>query len=53
MTSVFVSHSSLDYDLVGARIVEPLQKHGLQVWCSRDSIHAAEEWEKRIRQALY
>jgi hypothetical protein len=52
MTSVFVSHSSLDYDLVGNRIVEPLQSRGLEVWYSRDSIHAAEEWEKRIRQAL-
>ena len=52
MTSVFVSHSSSDYELVEALIIKPLQAQGVEVWYSRDSIHAAEEWEKRIRQAL-
>jgi hypothetical protein len=32
MTSVFVSHSSLDYDLVDALIIKPLQEHGMEVW---------------------
>jgi hypothetical protein len=52
MTSVFVSHSSLDYELVRARVVAPLEAQGLKVWFSKDSIHGADEWEKRIRQAL-
>lgn len=52
MTSVFISHSALDHELVGTLIVSLLEQHGLSVWYSRDSIHAAEEWEKRIRQAL-
>ena len=52
MTSVFVSHSSLDHDQVRTQVVDLLASHGLDVWYSRDSIHAAEEWEKRIRHAL-
>lgn len=50
--SVFISYSSHDYELVRTLVVAQLQQHGLQVWFSRDSIHAADEWEKRIRQAL-
>ena len=52
MTSVFISHSSLDDALVRSCVVEPLERHGLVVWYSRDAIHAAEEWETRIRQSL-
>src|SRR5437588_8621075 len=52
MTTVFVSHSSLDYELVRSRVVAPLEGGGLKVWFSRDAIHGADEWEKRIRQAL-
>ena len=33
-------------------IIRPLQEQGVEVWYSRDSIHGADEWEKRIRQAL-
>ncbi len=36
MTSVFVSHSSLDYESVEAMIIKPLQEHGVEVWYSRD-----------------
>lgn len=52
MTNVFISHSSLDDAVVRSSVVEPLEQHGFRVWYSRDAIHGAEEWEKRIRQAL-
>jgi len=52
MTSVFISHSSLDDALVRACVVEPLEQHGITVWYSRDAIQGADEWEKRIRHAL-
>jgi hypothetical protein len=52
MTSVFISYSSNDHDLVRSLVVQPLEKHGLHVWFSKDSIHGAEDWEKRIRPAL-
>jgi hypothetical protein len=51
-SSVFVSFSSHDHELVHAQVVQVLEKQGLSVWFSRDSIHAADEWEKRIRHAL-
>jgi hypothetical protein len=52
MTSVFISHSSLDDALVRERIIDVLEQHGFRIWYSRDDIHGAEEWEKRIRQEL-
>ena len=52
MITVFVSHSSLDDERVRSAIVEPLEQRHLKVWYSRDAIHGAAEWEKRIRHAL-
>lgn len=52
MARVFVSHSSLDRDLVEREIIAPLRQHGVETWYSKDSIETASEWEGRIRQGL-
>jgi tetratricopeptide (TPR) repeat protein len=52
MPRVFISHSSLDRDLVEREIVAPLKGAGVEVWYSRDSIETASEWEKRIKEGL-
>lgn len=52
MTSVFVSHSSHDHELIQAHILPILEEKGLQPWFSKDSIQAADEWERKIKEAL-
>ena len=52
MSSVFVSHSSLDRDFVEREIITLLRRNGIETWYSRDSIQTAAEWERHIRQGL-
>jgi TIR domain len=52
MPRVFISHSSLDRDVVEREIIVPLTKSGIDIWYSKDSIQTATEWEVSIRDGL-
>jgi len=52
MSSVFISHASADDEIVRQLIVEPMERHGLSVWYSKDAIRGADDWEERIRHGL-
>lgn len=52
MPRVFISHSSLDYELVEREIISPLRAHGVETWYSTDNIKSASEWERQIREGL-
>lgn len=52
MPCVFISHSSLDRELVEREIMAPLRAHGVDTWYSTDDIQTASEWERQIREGL-
>lgn len=52
MPRVFISHSSLDHELVEREIISPLRAHGVETWYSTDNIKSAAEWERQIREGL-
>jgi tetratricopeptide (TPR) repeat protein len=52
MPRIFISHSSLDRELVEREIISPLRAHGLETWYSTDNIKSASEWEQQIREGL-
>jgi outer membrane protein assembly factor BamD (BamD/ComL family) len=52
MPCVFISHSSLDRDIVAREIITPLRAHGVDTWYSTDDIQTAYEWERQILNGL-
>jgi len=52
MPRVFISHSSLDHELVERVIISPLRAHGVETWYSTDDIKSASEWERQIHVGL-
>jgi outer membrane protein assembly factor BamD (BamD/ComL family) len=52
MPCVFISHSSLDRDIVAREIISPLRAHGVDTWYSTDDIQTASDWERQILQGL-
>ena len=52
MSRVFISHSSRDRDLVEREVIEPLRRHDIETWYSKDDIETAADWEKSICQGL-
>ena len=52
MPSVFISHSSLDREIVEREIISPLRTHGVDTWYSTDDIETTSEWERQIRNGL-
>jgi tetratricopeptide (TPR) repeat protein len=52
MPWVFISHSSLDREIVKREIISPLQAHGVDTWYSTEDIQTTSEWERQIRNAL-
>jgi hypothetical protein len=49
---VFISHCTLDRDFVEREIVSLLERHGIDVWYSPDSIVSADQWERSILDGL-
>jgi serine/threonine protein kinase len=49
---VFISHATVDRDLVEREILALLRTHGVGTWYSEDDIRTAEQWEASIRQGL-
>jgi hypothetical protein len=52
MSRVFISHSSHDRDVVEREVIEPLRKHGVETWYSKDKIKTAADWERSIWRGL-
>lgn len=52
MPCVFISHSSLDREVVEREIITPLRVHGVDTWYSTDDIQTASEWERQIHKGL-
>ena len=52
MTRVFISHATKDREFVEKEIIPLLQRHGIQIWYSKDDIYTAADWEQAIRQGL-
>lgn len=52
MTTVFISHSSMDSGFAGGRLKRTLEDSGMTVWCSSTDMPVAVDWEKQILQAL-
>lgn len=52
MPCVFISHSSLDREVVEREIISPLRAHGVDTWYSTADIQTASEWERQIHKGL-
>lgn len=52
MTTVFVSHATVDRPFVEGHLIPFLQSHGLRTWYSKDTINTGAEWESAIRSGL-
>jgi tetratricopeptide (TPR) repeat protein len=52
MPCLFISHSSLDREVVEREIISPLRAHGVDTWYSTDDIQTASEWERQIHKGL-
>lgn len=52
MTTVFISHSSMDSGFAGRLLKRTLEDNGMTVWCSSTDMPVAVDWEKQILQAL-
>jgi tetratricopeptide (TPR) repeat protein len=52
MPLVFISHSSLDREVVERHIIAPLREYGIEIWYSQDAIETANEWQEKIVEGL-
>jgi type II secretory pathway component PulF len=51
-TSVFISHSSHNRELVEELLIDPLKEAGISVWYAKEAIKSASEWERSILKGL-
>jgi type II secretory pathway component PulF len=51
-TSVFISHSSANREIIEEQLVEPLERMGISCWYSKHAIQSASEWERSILDGL-
>ncbi|MCB1078589.1 MAG: TIR domain-containing protein, partial [Verrucomicrobiae bacterium] len=49
---VFISHSDKDRELIGSKLVQPLEAAGLRCWVAKDSIPKGNVWTAEIRKGI-
>lgn len=52
MPRVFISHQSLDWDLIKPVIVSVLHENGIETWHYHDAITSSDMWERKIHEGL-